>query len=211
MSIMTVFVIICIVLGVLIIVTGFLAFFDWRAFLIRRIGANYRKGLAHIQLNGVWVYRSSTLIYEGTDAMTYEREVKIGGHKAIVNDIVPNKIGFSYDEYTGERIYRVNPGGCIGYSDDGNAPAVDYPEELISVHVLDRSVSNYAASVNSEGGINWKPILIGGVIVIAVVVVLFMSGFFNFSGPATPGTENQTTTIEKTIPPGGIVTKIEDK
>lgn len=207
MSLNTLFLIITIFLGVLLIVIGFFAFFDWRAWMIRRVGPDYRKGLAHIQLNGVWVYRASRLIYESPDAMTYARETDVDGQRMIVNDIVPNAIGFSYDEYTGMRVYRVQPGGCIGYSDDGNAPEVDYPAELISCHVLDRTVSNYAASVNAEGGFNWKPLIIGGIVLVAVVVFLFSSGLFNFSSPATPDTgqtANQTIEVNPNAPPEGV-------
>lgn len=211
MSLMTVIWFLIGFLLLLIALFTFLAFFDWRAFMIRRVGPDYRKGLAHIEINGVWVYRESALIFEGTDAMTYSREVKVGGIKFFVNDIVPNELGFSYDEYTGARIYRVMPGGSIGYSDDGKAPAVDYPAELISVHVLDRTVSNYAASVNAGNEFNWKPLIIGGIVLIAVVVILFTTGIFKFPGShqVTPaGTSNQTQ-IEQTIPAQGEMREME--
>jgi hypothetical protein len=185
----------------LLAVIGVIAFVDWRALIVRRYGPDYRKGLAHIQVNGVWIYRASALIYEGADAMTYSRQVDIAGKPGYVEDIVPNAIGFSFDEYTGARMYRVQPGGCIGYSDDGNAPAVDYPAELISVHVLDRTASSYAASVNAESDFNWKPFVIAGIAaVIVILVILFSTGTLKLPGMPAPGTEPpaQTQTVPAT-------------
>jgi len=194
-----------IIIGVLVfmlIVTGIIAFIDWRALIVRRFGPDYRKGLAHIQINGVWIYRESELIFEGDDAMTYSRQLTADGGKTYVEDIIPNKIGFSYDEYTGARLYRVEPGGCIGYSDDGAAPAVDYPAELISVHVLDRTASSYAASVNAESEFNWKPVLIGAADIIALVVILFSTGVIKLPGsaaPASPPAQTQTVPASENV------------
>lgn len=206
MSLNTIFMIITIVLVIILAITGFFAFFDWRAWVIRKVGPNKKKGLAHILEDGVWKYRESWLIFEGDDAMSYARQVKYDGFTVDVVDIVPNAIGFDYDEYTGERLYRVRPGGCIGYSDRGEAPAVDYPAELISTHVLDRTVSNYAASVNADDEFNWKPIIVGGIVlIVAALVVLFATGIIPSPlnpGAATPGPEVTTsnqTSVNQTI------------
>jgi len=206
MSIVTAF---CLIVGFLVfllIVIGLLAFIDWRTIIVRRYGSNYKKGLAHILYDGVWVYRESVLIFEGDDAMTYSREAVIDGQKVFVNDIIPNSIGFAYDEYTGARLYRVRPGGTIGYSDTGNAPAVDYPSELVSCHVLDRTVSNYASSVNAEaGGFNWKLLFYGAIAGVLLAGLLFFSGIVKPpSAGNIPGSPAQSAPAQApTITPSG--------
>jgi len=179
-------ILIIVIMGVLILTffaIGLIRLIDWRAFFVRRYGHDYKKGLAHIIVNGVGVYRQSTMIHEGTDAMTYQRQSVIASEKKYVYDIVPHKdkngndIPMDYDEYTGYRLYRVEPGGSIGYPDRFNAPVVDYPEELISAHILDRTVIDYCASVNIDKEMNWKPLLIGGIVLIIVVIAgLFLFG-----------------------------------
>jgi len=195
MTIYTVMIIVCVVLVLALIVFSVLAFWDWRGWMIRKVGADYRRGLAHIKANGVWTYRESKLIYEGSDAMSYIREVDIEGKKEIVTDVVPNGVGFSVDEYTGSRVYRVQPGGTVGYPDDGNAPAVDYPARLISTHVLGRTAVQFASSVTADNSFNWKPILIIGVFVVIAAVVAF---FLFKPGIATPATSTPKQTETNT-------------
>lgn len=202
---MNIYLVFALILGFLVIaviVTGLLAFIDWRAVIVRRFGHDYKKGLAHILYKGTWVYRESTLVFEGDDAMSYLRETIIDGEKRYIADIVPNEIGFSYDEYTGARIYRVRPGGCIGYSDDGEAPDVDYPAELIAPHVLDRSVTNYALSINVKGGgFNWKLIIYGFIAGIIIVAAVFYTGILK---PPTTAQEPAQPPTEQSQPPPTI-------
>lgn len=203
MNVMMLFWIIVSFLVFLLILIGLFAFIDWRALIIRKFGPSYKKGLAHIQIDDAWFYRESELVYQGDDAMTYSREVEIDGQKVIFNDIVPNAIGFSYDEYTGRRQYRVNPGGVIGYSDDGDAPAVDYPSALISCHVLDRTVSNYASSVNAESEFNWKLILYGAIAgAILIAVVLYFGGILKIPSTQPVNEEESKPTQTAPLQPG---------
>lgn len=188
MSISTLLWLVTFALVFLLIVIGLIAFVDWRAIIVRRFGPDYKKGLAHIKVGGVWTYRESTLLWEGDDAMTYYRETLKDGKVVIVDDIVPNAIGYSYDEYTGRRQYRVQAGGTIATSDDGGVPVVDYPSELISVHVMDRTVSNYAASVNAEGGFNWKLLLIGAAVSFALIAFLLFTGIIKLPAGNSPAT-----------------------
>ena len=187
MSLMAIFWVIASFLLIAIIVLITLAVWDWRAWMVRKVGHDYRRGLAHVKRGDTWVYRESWLYYAGNDAMSYARYVTHGKVKTCVFDIVPNKIGFAYDEYTGARVYRMQPGGVIASSDDGNAPSVDYPEKLISAHVLDRTSVDLALSVTTgETGTNWKMIV--GLAVILVVVGI--AGFAIFQSmrpvPALP-------------------------
>lgn len=205
MNIWVVFFLIVGFLVLLLIGIGILAFVDWRAIIIRKFGPNYKKGLAHILYNGTWTYRESSLIFEGDDAMTYSREVIIDGQRTFVNDIVPNSIGFAYDEYTGARLYRVQPGGTIGFSDEGVAPAVDYPAELVSCHVLDRTVSNYASSVNAEaGGFPWKLLVFGAVAGVLIAGIFFFTGIIKPPSTLPPSAPaSQSAPASPTITPSG--------
>lgn len=186
MSITTLFIIVIAALIVILIIVGLIAFVDWRAIIVRHFGPDYKKGLAHIRIEGVWVYRESKLVYEGNDAMTYSRKI---GKDRYQDDIVPNAIGFRYDEYEGCRVYRVQPGGSVATSDDGEAPVTDYPSGLLSTHILDRTAVNYASSVNAEGGIDWKKVLIiTGLAALVIVAILYFTGALKL--PGTPAKTN---------------------
>ena len=198
------FVIVIIVLVVLIILClGLISvkMIDWRTFFVRRYGPDYKKGLAHIKYDGKWVYRNSELVYESPIAATYTRITDAG---EIQDDIVPNKIGFSYDEYTGRRQYRVIPGGAVAFSDDGEAPAVNFPAGLISLDTLGKLAYDLATSVKTgPEPFNWKPFIIVGVVLILVVGGLFGFGVINIPNPGpapaamTPATTENTTVIFK--------------
>lgn len=169
---------------------------DWQAIFVRKYGNNYKKGLAHILLGDVWIYRESSLYFVGDDAMSYSRVTNINGKDEITEDIVPNAIGFDYDEYTGARVYRIQPGGTIATSDRSDGPKVDYPARLISVHTLDRTVANYASSVNDEEPFNWKPVIIG---VVTILVIAIIAGTLIATGVIKlPGVQPQQTTESQT-------------
>jgi len=194
MSVLTIVVIILAVLLFLAVIVGAIAVVDWRKFFIKRYGTNYKNGLAHIIKDGVSVYRDSSLLFVSDIAMTYV--MNDGG--ALSDHIVPNKIGFTYDEYTGARLYRVAYGGTVAQSDEIGAPAVDFPSALISSHVLSATVHKLATSVNSDdAGFNIKPYVLAAVLVVAVVAVLFFTGVIKVptgaAVPRTPPAQTQTT------------------
>lgn len=191
MNIIAIFFIVIGLLFLALVALIIFAVIDWRGFFVRKFGPDISKGLAHIQLNGVWVYRESNLIYQGDDAISYVREVKTPDGPEYVTDIVPHKdskgqqIPIDYDEYTGARVYRVEPGGTIGLPDRGSPPAVDYPARLVSAHVLDRTAARYAASVSSETPMNWKPLIFGGIAVVVIagiILLLFINGVIKLPG-----------------------------
>lgn len=169
---------------------------DWRSWLRKKYGNDYRKGLAHIKHGGEWGYWESQLVFEGDDADTYNR--KQPDSDAEVSDIVPKGIGYAYSE--GRRVYRVQPGGTIATSDDGEPPLTDYPSELISTHTLDRTVINYASSVNDLPQFPWKIVIIGALILIAIFGLLFMTGTIKLPGGAAPAQTANVTAPAQTAP-----------
>lgn len=173
-QLMPLFIILGILVLVLIVALVF-AFWDWRKWLMRKFGPNYQHGLAHIKLGNIWVYRESELFWPGDDAMSYVRKLDTPGPdgKSFTTDILPNKIGFDYHEGTGRRVYRMQPGGTIATPDNTDAPVTDYPSELISVHIEDRTAAKYIQTVSGKKasnagvwilGILLAAILIGGAI-----------------------------------------------
>lgn len=199
------------ILGAAIPIGLFFAFFDFRAWMIRRVGPDYRRGLAHIKVQNTWVYRESDLIYEGDTAMTYIRRVTIDGKKTFTEDIVPHSVGFTPDEYTGARVYRVQPGGSIATSDDGDPPKIDYPAKLLSHYILGRTAIEYAQTVKDGEGVNFRPLVIGAVVLVIVgIIVLFATGIIpsplHQLKPATGTTAN----ITQTIPQQGPVYAVPD-
>jgi len=193
---MNILLIVVIILGVvlfaimtLLVIKGI----DWRAFFVRRYGEDYRKGLAHINVNGKWLYRESELVYESDIACTYTRITATG---EMLDDIVPNEIGYDYDEYTGRRQYRVVPGAIVAYSDNGDAPAVNMPSALLSTETLGRIAYGLATSVNNGGNsLNWKLIIVIAAIIGFVFVGLFLSGVIKSPGQnSTPVTTPAVTT-----------------
>lgn len=184
---MSTFLIVLIILASLLFITiiaTVIIAVDWRAFFLRRYGEDYTKGLAHINLNGKWLYRNSELIYESDLACTYARMDGKAG--VIYDDIVPNAIGYDYDEYTGRRVYRAIPGAAVCTSDCGDAPAVNIPAALISTDTLGKVSVLIATSVQGMNKpFNWKPFIIVGLLIIALVGAGFASGIIKLPYPAT--------------------------
>lgn len=202
MSIMTVLWLILGILVFAVIIVGLMAFIDWRAFFVRRFGSNYKKGLAHINLDGAWLYRESNLFYEGDLAITYTRREKDGSRS---DDIVPHAIGFDYDEYSGARVYRVMPGGSIGFSDTHAGPVSDFPAALISAHVLGQTAEKLSTSVNSEEpGFNFKPYIL-----VALGIILILAGLFLTGVIKLPSAPLQTETPAAAPAPGTVPKIIE--
>jgi hypothetical protein len=195
-----------IVIVVLIVALGVvitLAVWDWRAWLYRKYGNDYKKGLARIRVNGMLLYRDSALFFEDDAAMTYIRKSEPGypTPSGFAFDTVPTaRCGFIFEEGTGRRSYRVRPGGGIAWSDDPDAPAGDFPGELLSPHLLGRTAVNVATSVNAEGGMPWKTIII----IAAIIAVLGVAAFFMFKPGAAPAkSPAQSSNVTQTAPSGG--------
>jgi hypothetical protein len=195
-----------VVLFFVLVVVVILTVWDWRAWLVRKYGPNYKHGLAHIEVNGVWLYRESELVHDSDIAATYLRKVKHDGADVFVGDIVPkrdaagNEIHYGYDEYSGRLTYRVRPGAVVACSDDGDAPATDFPSELLSPYLLDRNSTNFASSVNSEKTAPWGTIAVIAVIVIVLIVGLFATGVLKMPKNGAAPTANVTAPAPATAP-----------
>lgn len=154
---------------------------DWRAVFVKKWANDYTVGLAHVQLNGEMVYRNSYLIYESPRACTYTRQLEDGQY---TDDIVPHEIGYSYDEYTGRRLYRAFPGGSVCVSDDAEKPAADFPAALIAVDTMGKISDKINKSVTMDApGFPWKAVLIILAVVIIGVAALFGTGIVKLPMP----------------------------
>jgi len=193
-------IVLAVLFGITVIIAVIFAV-DWRAFFLRRFGEDYTKGLAHIKVEGKWLYRESELVYESDIACTYARLDEKSG--VICDDIVPHSIGFAYDEYTGRRVYKALPGAAVCYSDDGDAPPVNIPASLISTDTLGKIAVHLATSVKgARGPFNWKPLIFIGLILVILVGGALVTGVIKLplpaphTAPAAPATSDNQSQIE---------------
>jgi hypothetical protein len=206
MSILTLLIVSAVVLFVLLVIVIVLAVWDWQAWLRRKFGNNYVHGLAHINFGGQWVYRESELWYKGDDAMSYIRKLDVPdvNGKNFTADIVPASIGFDYNQNTGRRVYRIQPGGTVATSDNTDHPVTDYPSELISVHIIDRTATKYIQTVSGKKASS------AGIIAIVVLflLVIIAGGIFittkNKPAPAQPPAATANATAPAGDPAPGL-------
>ena len=176
------------------------AVWDWRAWIRRKWGDDYKHGLARIKIGQKTISRPSELYYEGDEAITYARRLDepLPGGERFVFDIVKNEIGFDYTE-TGRRVYRIRPGDAFAQADDIERPSVNFPSGLLSVHVADRTIHKYGLTVSGNKSSH------SGLIIVVVLFVLLTVGGVIYMQNRTPGpapVPTANTTQTQTNPPG---------
>jgi hypothetical protein len=176
------------VIGILLflmIAFGVWKIIDWREFFVKKYGENYHHGTAYVKVLNKWKFEYSELVYEGNDAKTYRRNTIIDGKAVKYYDIVPNSIGYDYSVSTGRRIYKIMDGKAVAFCGVDDKGVADYPAELVSMHVMDRTMIAYAKSVTADAVLSWKVILIAVIGIIAIVVCLKLTGVIKTSKPVT--------------------------
>jgi hypothetical protein len=182
------------ILGILVLaMVGMLVytFVDWRSIFVKKYGFQYRRGLEWKKVRGQWLRFESVCTYEGKDAKTYYHEEKENEGLFKYYTIVPDSLGFDYDQWTGRRMYQVEAGLAVAYG-GVSAQTSNYPSELISRHVMGETAINLAKSVNGEDSkFPVKILIILGVVVIVAIVTLKLTGVIGGSSkpvvPAEPG------------------------